>query len=224
MPDIGPRNRFVNPCALERARREYDNHDMSRTQRIYEPGREETPMRPCDRPDCDEPGEFRAPKARDRLHEYHWFCLDHVREYNKAWNYYAGMSEDEVEADTRCNTTWERPTWPLGARASGYRRHARGTTSIHDGFGYFNGGDEGVAQQRRNGHARASGFHPSSAEAQAMDIMQLDAPLNLTGLKARYKELVKLHHPDANGGDKLAEERLKDIIKAYSILNKALTA
>ena len=57
-----------------------------------------------------------------------------------------------------------------------------------------------------------------------MDIMQLDAPLNLTGLKARYKELVKLHHPDANGGDKLAEERLKDIIEAYSILNKALTA
>jgi len=134
------------------------------------------------------------------------------------------MSQDEVEADTRRDTTWQRPTWPLGARAGGYRRHARGTTSIHDGFGYFNGdGDgEGEHRQRRNGQARAAGFHPSSPEAHAMDIMDLDAPLNLTGLKTRYKELVKLHHPDANGGDKLAEERLKEINEANSTLKKAL--
>ena len=82
--------------------------------------------------------------------------------------------------------------------------------------------DEGEARQRRNGHARAAGFHPSSPEARAMDIMDLDAPLTLTGLKARYKELVKLHHPDANGGDKLAEERLKEINEANSTLKKAL--
>ncbi len=195
---------------------------MSRTQRIYEPGREETPERHCDRPDCGEPGYYRAPKGRDRLDEYYWFCLDHVREYNRAWNYYAGMSVDEVEADTRRDTTWQRPTWPLGARGGGRPHHARGTTTIHDGFGYFTGDDEGEARQRRNGHARAPGFHPSSPEARAMEIMELDAPLTLTGLKARYKELVKLHHPDANGGDKLAEERLKDINEANSTLKKAL--
>lgn len=195
---------------------------MSRTQRIYEPGREETPERPCDRPDCGEPGYYRAPKGRDRLDEYYWFCLDHVREYNRAWNYYAGMSVDEVEADTRRDTTWQRPTWPLGTRGGGRPHQARGTTSIHDGFGYFTSDDEGEARQRRNGHARAAGFHPSSPEARAMEIMELDAPLTLTGLKARYKELVKLHHPDANGGDKLAEERLKDINEANSTLKKAL--
>ncbi|MBE9551827.1 MAG: DnaJ domain-containing protein [Proteobacteria bacterium] len=197
---------------------------MSRTQRIYEPGRKDVPERPCDRPDCGEPAYYRAPKARDRLDEYHWFCLDHVREYNKAWNYYANMSQDEVEADTRRDTTWQRPTWPLGARAGGYRRHARGTTTFHDGFGYFNGDGDGDEAQRRNGHARAAGFRPSSPEAHAMDTMDLDAPLTLTGLKTRYKELVKLHHPDANGGDKLAEERLKEINEAYSTLKKALAA
>jgi curved DNA-binding protein CbpA len=197
---------------------------MSRTQRIYEPGRKETPDRLCDRPDCGEPGYYRAPKARDRLDEYHWFCLDHVREYNKAWNYYANMSQDEVEADTRRDTTWQRPTWPLGARAGGYRRHARGAPPIHDGFDHFagDGGSEGATRQRRNGHARAAGFHPSSPEARAMDIMDMDAPLTLTGLKTRYKELVKQHHPDANGGDKLAEERLKEINEANSTLKKAL--
>ncbi len=197
---------------------------MSRTQRIYEPGRKEAPVRPCDHPDCDGAGEFRAPKSRDRLNDYHWFCLDHVREYNKAWNYYAGMSEDQVEAETRQDMYWQRPTWPLGARVGGYRRYARGTTSIHDGFAYFVDDDETVERNRRNGHARATGFHPSSPEARAMDIMDLEAPLTLTGLKARYKELAKQHHPDANGGDKLAEERLKEINDAYSTLKKALVA
>ena len=197
---------------------------MSRTQRIYEPGRVESPDRLCDRPDCGEPGHYRAPKGRDRLEDFHWFCIDHVREYNKAWNYYANMSMDEVEAETRSDTTWQRPTWPLGARAGGHPRHARGAPPIHDGFDYFGGGSEGAAQARRNGHARAAGFHPSSPEARAMELMALEAPLNLTGLKARYKELVKLHHPDANGGDKLAEERLKEIIEANSTLKKALSA
>lgn len=178
-------------------------------------------MRACDRPDCGEPGLFRAPKARDRLDEYYWFCLDHVREYNKAWNYYAGMSEDEVEADTRRDSTWQRPTWPLGARAGGYGMYGRGAPPIHDGYDYFGGG-EAQARSRHNGHARAAGFHPASPEAHSMDIMGLEAPLTLTGLKARYKELVKLHHPDANGGDKLAEERLKEINEANSTLKKAL--
>lgn len=196
---------------------------MARTQRIYEPGRREAPVRPCDHPECAGAGEFRAPKARDRLEEYHWFCLDHVREYNKAWNYYAGMSEDEVESHTRQDTCWQRPTWPLGARAGRVRPNGR-AAHIHDGFGFFDDEGQGEAQARRNGEARAAGFHPSSPEARAMDIMELKAPLTLTGLKARYKELVKLHHPDANGGDKLAEDRLKDINEAYSTLKKTLTA
>ncbi|MDH5411288.1 MAG: J domain-containing protein, partial [Alphaproteobacteria bacterium] len=141
------------------------------------------------------------------------------------WNYYAGMSQDEVEEDTRRDTTWQRPTWPLGARTGGRPHYSRGAPPIHDGFDYFDGtgGAEGAARARRNGQARAAGFHPTSPEARAMDIMDLNAPLNLTGLKARYKELVKQHHPDANGGDKLAEERLKEIIEAYSTLKKALS-
>lgn len=178
-------------------------------------------LRGCDHPDCDGPGEFRAPKSRDRLDEYHWFCLDHVREYNKAWNYYAGMSQAEVEAETRRDTTWQRPTWPLGARAGGYRRFVRSTTSIHDGFGFFDDGDGERA--RRHANARAAGFHPDSAGARAIAIMNLEPPLNLTRLKARYKELVKLHHPDANGGDKVAEERLKEINEAYATLKKLLS-
>jgi hypothetical protein len=61
-------------------------------------------LRRCDSPGCDLPGEHRAPKSREQLHDYHWFCLEHVRAYNNAWNYYAGMSEDEVESERRADT------------------------------------------------------------------------------------------------------------------------
>lgn len=175
----------------------------------------------CDHPDCGEAGEYRAPKSRDRLDDYHWFCLDHVREYNRAWNYYAGMSQEEIEFETRRDTTWQRPTWPLGMRVGGYRRFAKGDSGLHDGFGVFAGGDG--RESRHETGCRAAGFHPASHEARALAVIDLDPPLTLTHLKARYKELVKLHHPDANGGDKLAEERLKDINEAYATLKKVLT-
>ena len=64
-------------------------------------------------------GEFRAPLARDRLTEYRWFCLEHVREYNKKWDYFAGLDADAIEQHIRADTIWRRPVWPLGGRRSG---------------------------------------------------------------------------------------------------------
>ena len=136
------------------------------------------PPRPCDHPGCGGSGEFRAPRSRATLDDFYWFCLDHVREYNASWNYYAGMSSAEVEAQIRHDTVWQRPTWPLGARI-GTLRGAKWR-----GFGLFD----------------------------------LTPPLTLAGLKMRYKELVKRHHPDVHGGDKEAEEKLKEINLAYSTL------
>lgn len=193
--------------------------------RVVEPlrGQEDRAhVRACDQSGCDEPGEFRAPKSRDRLDEFHWFCLDHVREYNKAWNFYAGMSQEEVEYETRRDTIWHRPSWPLGARSGGVRGLAGRVSDFIDGFGLFGGGRGTATGKAPNG--RLTGIHPSSPEARALAIFDLQAPLNLTRLKARYKELVKRHHPDANGGDKLAEERLKDINQAYATLKKFLSA
>lgn len=183
-------------------------------------GQEATP-RCCDHPGCYEPGEHRAPKSRDQLDEYLWFCLDHIRDYNKAWNYYAGMTPEQIELETRRDTTWQRPTWPLGARSSGGRRFNQESVAIHDGFACF--GEDGGEHLHAAARARAAGFHPDSAEARALATIDLEPPLTLTRLKARYKELVKQHHPDANGGDKRAEERLKVINEANAILKKALT-
>ena len=166
--------------------------------------------RVCDHPDCDRPGEYRAPKARDRLNDYYWFCLEHVREYNRSWNYYAGMSDGEVEEDIRRSTTWNRPSWPFGTMQPGQRARRR----VDDPFGFMDDGDEDGESRRRQ--------PPDSAEARAAAIMELEPPFTLERLKARYKELVKKHHPDANGGDKAAEERLKSINEAYTTLRRFL--
>src|SRR5262245_32856337 len=74
--------------------------------------------RVCEAPGCFLAGDYRAPRARDRLTEYRWFCLQHVREYNSKWDYFAGLGADEIEAHIRADTTWRRPVWPLGARRS----------------------------------------------------------------------------------------------------------
>jgi DnaJ-domain-containing protein 1 len=172
--------------------------------------RPQTQPRGCDEPGCSGIGEFRAPRSRDRLgrpEDYLWLCLDHVRAYNAAWNYYAGMSESEIEADLRKDTVWQRPTWPLGWRlASGLYRDP-----LHI-FGHDESGHPGPGADRQQRKRKLT------EEEKALAVFDLAIPFTLVELKKRYKALVKMHHPDANGGDKAAEERLKVITLAYAIL------
>lgn len=157
--------------------------------------------RVCAAPDCAEPGRFRAPQDRAHLNRYVWFCLEHVRDYNAAWNFCDGMSEDEMEAEIRRDTVWRRPSWRLGA----WRMQR-----AHDPFGLFeDGGDAGPPP---------AGTAPRGEEAAALAIFELDASAGAAAIKARYKELAKRLHPDANGGDKAAEEQLKDVNRAYATL------
>jgi curved DNA-binding protein CbpA len=174
--------------------------------RFWDPEDARPRARLCDHPGCAGAGEFRAPLARDRLDQYYWFCLDHVREYNAAWNYYAGMSEDEIEREIRRDIVGQRPSWPLGARVG--RVHWK----IRDHLGLF-GEDEAPEREVRR--------RPETKEEAALRLFELETPFTLVRLKARYKELVKLHHPDAHGGDKAAEERLKLVNQAYSTLKEA---
>jgi hypothetical protein len=164
-------------------------------------------MRLCDHPGCTAGGDYRAPRGRDRLRVFYWFCLDHVRTYNAQWNYYAGMSAREIEAEIRNDTVWQRPTWPLGSRV-GFGAKLRD-------FGMFGFEEEEERTVRKR---------PLSEQEQALAVFELAAPFTFAELKARYKELVKLHHPDAHGGDKAAEERLKVINQAYSTIKTSYFA
>ncbi|HTZ37714.1 MAG TPA: J domain-containing protein [Stellaceae bacterium] len=175
------------------------------------------PERPCDHPGCEAGGDYRAPRSRLDLHHYYWFCLDHVRGYNAAWNYYAGMSEGEIEDEIRRDTVWQRPSWKLGQR-HGPAYEAR----MRDPFGVYGRQDGKEGAGRRPGSDAAA--RAASAREQALAVFDMDPPFTATTLKARYKVLVKLHHPDAHGGDKQAEEKLKIINQAYSTLKASYSA
>lgn len=166
------------------------------------------PGRPCAHPGCAGAGHYRAPKERHRLTDYHWFCLDHIRDYNRAWDYYAGMNEAEIERQRRADTVWRRPSWPLGL--FGERARPRSGFRIHDGFDAFGGASRHGAPPRQPA--------PQSEEEKALALMDLQHPVTFQDVKSRYKTLVKQLHPDANGGDCAAEERLKVVNQAYAAL------
>lgn len=171
---------------------------------------EETPLRVCDHPGCPAGGDFRAPRSRLELDSYYWFCLDHVRAYNSAWNYYVGMSDSEVEAEIRRDTVWQRPSWRLGVGRSGDF-----AGRIRDAFGIFSDAKAGAETGRSEDPAAQ---RARSACEQALAVFDLEPPVTEARLKARYKVLVKAHHPDAHGGDKAAEEKLKIVNQAYATL------
>ena len=174
--------------------------------------KKEAETRTCQWPGCTEKGEHRAPWSRDDMTRSRWFCLEHARLYNESWNYYAGMDEIEVEADRRADTIGRRPTWPMGTRAAAYRVAEE---MRRDPFGFFE--DEEPDPHRHRAH------HAHSAEDDAMAILDLRPPVTIQALKARYKKLVKRYHPDANGGDKTAEEKFKQVNEAYRTIMASLT-
>ena len=159
-------------------------------------------------PGCPHEGEYRAPKSRDALRDYFWFCLEHVRSYNAAWDFYKGMSPGQIEAHMRNDTNWQRPTWPLGRLGGGVSEEE----FVHDRLDIL--GAAGMRQGRGNGHHTSSAPPPDLR--QPLNTLGLTWPVSLDEVKSRYKELAKSHHPDANGGDRAAEERFKTINLAYA--------
>lgn len=157
---------------------------------------------------------FRAPRDRT-LREFHWFCLPHVRAYNASWDYYKGMGPHEIEAALRSDSAWQRPSWPLG-RLGGAGRFD--PDLLRDPFSVL--GQQAPTARRR---PREETSAPPELRA-ALDLLGLSWPLDQADLRGRYKELAKRHHPDATGGDRASEEKLKDINRAYSLLKRRVPA
>ena len=166
-------------------------------------------LRVCAHADCDLVEEYRAPVSRRDLTNYVWFCLEHIREYNAAWNYYADMDDDSIEREIREDIVWRRPTWPLGSRPAAMSDQIRDPLNLLEGTENDGATDrEAEVQMRRF----------SAAERDALSILGLVAPVTMVDVKLRYKTLAKQLHPDANGGDKRAEDRLKSVNHAYRTL------
>ena len=167
----------------------------------------ETPpkLRLCDQESCELGAEFRAPKNPYHLHEYFWFCLEHVREYNKSWDFYRGMSPEEVEASRVSDITWNRPSWPIG-----------GWRTLLENARYF----DGISPI-----FKAAPLPPTLPKEvqKALGTLELALPLTMEVLKKQYKKLAKRSHPDLNPGNERAEEQLKVINESYQIVKKYIT-
>ncbi len=178
----------------------------------------------CQWDGCNEAGLHRAPVGRMKEGEYFRFCIDHVREYNKGYNYFSGLRDNDIARFQKEALTGHRPTWAMGVNPNSRsapefaaKRSGRAGyyNRIRDPFNLFGGaGAPGGKQPQRERKAKP-------LEAKALETLGL--ALNATGeaIKARYKQLVKQHHPDANGGDRGSEDRLREVLQAYRVLKQA---
>ena len=183
--------------------------------------------KPCQWPDSRRAATAKAPKSRERLHDFYDFCTGHAAEYNKGWNFYAGMSEGAVrQAQEEEAMTGGRPTWQM--KAGKFTREAAafaakmgtgnntGAGSWRDSFGLF-----GRRTQEQAGPAGDDGLRLGKLERAALADLDLEARADKKAVKARYHELLKRFHPDLNQGDRGAEAKLQRVIKAYKTLKKA---
>ena len=172
------------------------------------------PGRCCDMPGCGAAGDYRAPKSRRELRDYWWFCLEHVRAYNSTWDYYKGMTPADMERELRSDTAWGRPSWPLGHLGAA----AWEEDVLRDPLHILN--SAGINQKKSS---RPGELAPQELR-EPLGTLGLTWPTTLDQVKLRYHELAKRHHPDANGGSRDSEERLKTINLAYAALRARLTA
>jgi hypothetical protein len=178
----------------------------------------------CNWPGCAEAGPHRAPKGRLREGEYWRFCLEHVREYNSTYNYFAGMSDDAVARFQKDALTGHRPTWKMGQNGPVRPDHARAGPDFGDAvdpLGIFHELGGRTRWQPGGERPEREGRMVRNAERKALEALGVELDATREEIKARFKVLVKRHHPDANGGDRTTEDRLREIIQAYNYLKSA---
>ena len=178
-------------------------------------GRVDASDRACDHPGCEAAGEFRAPGSRrpsfDGPGEWRWLCLDHVRSFNAGYNYFTGMSPEEIEGAHSPYAGWERETRAFAANGSPGPRWSDFVDPL-DAIG---------ARFRPGGGAerpRADGRELSSADRRRLSVLGLGPDADRNALRRAYLDLVRLYHPDKNGGDRTHEKALQAVIEAYTAL------
>ena len=164
----------------------------------------------CDWPDCRETGAYPAPAGPGSNEKRH-FCYDHVRDYNRSYNYFEGMSQEDAESFRRAAQTGHRPTWSMGTR------RARGSKAedwqFHDPLELMTDATGQGPSPHREAAPRVT-----SGQKRALEVLELADTATAEDVRKRYKVLVKQYHPDANGGDRRHEEQLQSVIQAHDYL------
>ncbi|MDH3669067.1 MAG: J domain-containing protein [Paracoccaceae bacterium] len=183
--------------------------------------------RHCEWPGCRDRAAYRAPHSPERLNDYRWFCLDHVRQYNASWNYFAGYDEKDMDAQMRADRVWERQTWSLGQgphAPRGMHPHAEGNAWARWGFSdpFEVLGEAATLNPGETANDGRPRRRLTRDEQRAMDALSLPHQVETRlEVRGRYRELVKDLHPDMNGGQNPDPERLALVLKAWQILRKS---
>lgn len=171
---------------------------------------ERTDIRRCDMPGCEAAGEHKAPKSREsgQNKDYHYFCLEHVTQYNKSWNYFDGMSEMEMEMYWNDATHGHRKTWKRDGLAFDPNKLSE---AVKRNFAdYFVGGDV-------DPELAAQLVQLSAETKKALAVLDMNWPVTVQEVKTQFKKLVKQYHPDINKNPD-AEDRFKNITESYKTL------
>lgn len=168
----------------------------------------ETSKRVCEHPGCKETGQYRAPKSPDNLEEFLWFCREHVREYNLKWNFFDGTTEAEMEAQLDRDRVWDRPTKPFKKSVEEKAWARLGVDDAHQVLG--------ENATRNPGKSTTGGTRKlPPTERRAIQILEAKDHWTKPEIRKSYKALIKILHPDMNGGDRSDEERLQEVVWAW---------
>lgn len=171
-------------------------------------GASETSQRACEHAGCQEAGQYRAPKSPDVLDDYYWFCKDHVREYNLKWNFFNGSSDEDYEEQIQSDRVWNRETKPFGKISEEQRAWARlGVDDPHQVLG---------ANATQNPGKSITGTRKlPPTERRAIEVLEAKDHWTKPEIRKSYKSLIKVLHPDMNGGDRSDEEKLQEVVWAW---------
>jgi hypothetical protein len=177
-------------------------------------GRVEGARDRCAQPGCAEPGEYKAPlepSSFDGPGSWRFLCLDHVREHNARYNFFDGMSPDEISRAQSPMAGWERPSRPFAHVGSDPPPVWSDFADPLDAIGArFATRREAPITSRFN-----------RAERRALGVLELGEDADRNAIRRSYSRLVRRFHPDKNGGDRRHEKRLGEVIDAYQLLRRS---
>lgn len=173
----------------------------------------ETSTRKCEHEGCNEAGKYRAPKSPDILDDYFWFCQQHVREYNLKWNFFNGQSEEEMAKRMDKDRVWDRETKPF-KKTTEERAWARlGVDDPHQVLG--------ENATRNPGKSITGTRRLPPTERRAIEILEAKDHWTKPEIRKCYKALIKVLHPDMNGGDRSDEEKLQEVVWAWDQIKES---
>jgi len=164
----------------------------------------------CDWENCSELGKYRAPVEKDNSRNYRLLCIDHIKIFNKKWNYFQNMNESEIEFFVKSDLTWHKSTKSFGSSENFF--NILWDNALEDKLNIFTSKNFNDFKKSRL----------SQTDRDAFEVMELDYSAKWEEIQKKFKSLVKKYHPDKNQGNKKYEDKLKKITLAYSQLKMTL--